>query len=146
MIFVLHRASHISTLGISFLTFRLKYPRQQLFLNHLTIPLTTYPGHAFTITPPSPSILLYYPTMHTEYHACVNDVPLWLYAPDGRSVKAAELEWNALGTKHTAGGTTISFLKTQSSFAKMFLDQANRLHIKVSFGNIVIEFFRVREH
>lgn len=73
--------------------------------------------------------------MHADYHENVYDCSISVWRPNGSCVKTTFPEWVREGReKSAAPDMKISFIKRRPVFAKMLLDQCNRLGIPVHFG------------
>lgn len=80
--------------------------------------------------------------MFADYHQNVYDCTIHVYTPSGQPVKSTVPEWKRPGVVSSAPDVDISFLKRRPEYAKMQLDQVNRLGIPVQFG---VKVMSVRE-
>ncbi|OQV08773.1 FAD binding domain-containing protein [Cladophialophora immunda] len=94
-------------------------------------------GDYFTITPSALATLKDYPRMHADYHECIYDCSIHVYTPSGVPIYSTYPEWRRAGA-HAASDVQISFLKRRPVYARMQLNQLERLGVSVLFGQKVV--------
>lgn len=121
---VLERGEKLSTLGwFSFISCRGE--------------LMLYLGDYFTLPPSALVNMKYFPHMLEMYHTCVYDCTISLWTPSGKELFSKYPEWKRDNTSHVSPDVNVSFLNMRSQWAKMQLDQLNRLSIPVVFRQVV---------
>ena len=76
--------------------------------------------------------------MHADYHKCIYDCTTHVYTPSGQEIYSTVPEWKRTNTPHSAPDVNISFLKRRPIYARMQLDQAERLNIPILYNDGVI--------
>ncbi|VUC27376.1 unnamed protein product [Clonostachys rosea] len=92
-------------------------------------------GDFFTIGPSGSTTVKDFPSMHSDYHKCVYDCSMDLYTPSGTEIFSMSPEWKEYSGKGVAPDVDISFLKRRSEYARMQVDQAERLHIPIHWAD-----------
>jgi 2-polyprenyl-6-methoxyphenol hydroxylase-like FAD-dependent oxidoreductase len=75
--------------------------------------------------------------MFEDYNSCIYDCSVQMLTPDGRRLISRDPEWKRPGITTAAPNVNVSFLKRRPTFAKMQLDQVERLGIPVYWGEKV---------
>ena len=76
--------------------------------------------------------------MYEDYHKCVYDCTIHVYTPSGAAIKSTIPEWKRPGASHSAPGVNVSFLSRRPVWAKMQLDQLQRLGVQIRFDEKVV--------
>ena len=77
--------------------------------------------------------------MYADYHRDVYDCSVEVYTPSNKLLLFRQPEWKQPGVVHAAPEVDISFLKRRPVYARMQLDQCERLGIPVHWSERVIE-------
>lgn len=75
--------------------------------------------------------------MFADYHKSVYDCTVHVYTPSGKVVSSQKSEWKRPEASHSAPDVDISFLKRRPAYARMQLDQLERLNVPVHWGQKV---------
>lgn len=84
--------------------------------------------------------------MHADYHRNVYNCSIHVYSPAGEPIYSTVPEWKVPGIKNAAPDVDVSFLKRRAVYAKMQLEQLERLNVPIHWGEKVVKVHEDQDH